>query len=109
MYYAYILKCDNGKKYYGHTNNLSKRIKDHRNGRVYATRNKRPQVVYYEEFVSCQEAFKREMQFKNGRMRKSTIEQLINNFAKSKCQGFNSQTRVTKKRGRYDLRRPSEP
>ena len=53
-------------------------------------RIKYPELVYYEEFDLRSGAFKREMQFKNGKTRKSTIEQLINDFPKSKCQGFNS-------------------
>ena len=90
IYYAYNLECNDETKYYGHTNNLVERIKDHIKGRVYSTRNKQPRLVYYEEFNSRSEAFKREMQFKNGKTRKKTIEKLIRSFPKAKCQGFNS-------------------
>ncbi len=92
IYYAYILQCNNNTKYYGHMNNLIERIKDHIRGRVCSTRNKQPELVYYEEFNSCSQAFKREMQFKNGKTRRTTIEKLIRSFPKEKCQGFNSQT-----------------
>lgn len=64
IYYAYILQCDDKTKYYGHTNNLIEHIKDHIRGRVCSTRNKQPELVYYEEFNSRSQAFKREMQFK---------------------------------------------
>ena len=80
-YYFYILVCSDGSKYYGHTNNLAKRFSYHSKGCVSSTKSKRPvKLVYYEEFNSRPEAFRREMQFKNGRTRKETIENLINSF-----------------------------
>ncbi|MFH1858452.1 MAG: GIY-YIG nuclease family protein [Candidatus Omnitrophota bacterium] len=88
IYYFYILKCSDGTQYYGHTNNLIERLREHVKGRVCATRNKQPTLVYYEEFDSRSEAFKREMQFKNGKTRKETIEKLIISFSKAKCQGL---------------------
>ena len=91
IYYFYILRCNGGTKYYGHTNNLTRRLVEHSKGRVCSTKNKQPvKLVYYEEFNSRSEAFEREMQFKNGKTRKETIEKLINSFPKAKCQGFNS-------------------
>ena len=90
IYYAYILKCNDGAKYYGHTNNLSERLKEHKKGRIHFTKNKQPELLYYEEFDLCSSAFKREMQFKNGKTRKVTIDKLVANFPKAKCQGFNS-------------------
>jgi len=90
IYYTYILKCKDGTKYYGHTADLTKRLKEHREGKVRSTRNKSPELVYYEEFDSCSDAFRREIQFKNGRTRKETIEKLIGSFSLEKCQGFNS-------------------
>ncbi|MBI5145407.1 MAG: GIY-YIG nuclease family protein [Candidatus Omnitrophica bacterium] len=101
VYYAYILECNDGTKYYGHTNNLIERIKDHIGGRVCYTKNKQPELVYYEEFDSRSKAFECEMQFKNGKTRKKSIEKLITSFPKAKCQGFNSQTALRA----YDLRR----
>ena len=94
IYYTYILKCDDGTKYYGHTNSLSNRLKEHQKGRIHSTKKKQPELVYYEEFDSRSDAFKREMQLKNGRTRKSSIEKLIAKFPKAKCQGFNSQTLI---------------
>ena len=94
VHYFYILKCNDGTKYYGHTNNLAQRLKKHLRGRVCYTKNKQPKLVYYEEVKSRSEAFKREMQFKNGKTRKKTIERLISSFSKAKCQGFNSQTLI---------------
>lgn len=90
IYYTYILECNNRTKYYGHTNDLSRRLKDHIKGRVYFTRNKQPELLYFKEFNSHSEAFKYEMRLKNGKTRKKTIEKLIKLFPKAKCQGFNS-------------------
>ncbi len=89
-YYFYILRCSDDTKYYGHTNNLTERLNDHIKGRVFFTKDKKPELVYYKEFDSRSEAFRTERQFKNGKTRKETIEKLINSFPKTKCQGFNS-------------------
>ncbi|MBL7197961.1 MAG: GIY-YIG nuclease family protein [Candidatus Omnitrophica bacterium] len=88
---AIFLSGNNHIRYYGHTNNLTKRLNEHLKGRVQSTRDKQPiELIYYKEFNSRSEAFKREIQFKNGKTRKKTIEKLINSFPKTKCQGFNS-------------------
>ncbi len=92
-YYFYILQCRDGYKYYGHTNNLARRILEHSKGEVKSTKKRRPvKLVYFEEVKSRKEAFKREMQFKNGKTRKETISKLTRGFSREKCQGFNSQT-----------------
>jgi len=91
VYYFYILECKDNIRYYGHTNNLAKRVNEHSKGCVYSTKHKRPiKLIYYQEFKTRSEAFRREMQFKNGKTRKQTIEKLIKSFPKTKCQGFNS-------------------
>ncbi len=91
MYYFYILKCNDNTKYCGHTNNLKERLGKHLKGRIWSTKYKRPmELVYYEKFDSRSQAFRREMQFKNGKTRKETMEKLISSFPKAKCQGFNS-------------------
>ena len=90
-YYVYIIKCNDGTRYYGYTKNLQVRLNAHTKGRVNSTRRKRPvELVYFEECDSRSEAFGREMQFKNRKTRKTTIEKLINSFPMAKCQGFNS-------------------
>lgn len=90
-YYFYILRCNDGYRYYGHTNNLSRRLNDHLNGKVESTNSRRPvELAYYKECNSRSEAFNLEMKFKNGKTRRETIEKLIKLFPKAKCQGFNS-------------------
>jgi len=99
-YYFYILQCKNSTKYYGHTNNLKRRVLEHSKGEVKSTRNRRPiELIYFEELKIRGEAFRREMQFKNGKTRKTVINKLIKQFPIEKCQGFNSQTAYA-----YDLR-----
>jgi putative endonuclease len=92
VYYTYILGCEDGARYFGYTSNLKKRLRRHIRGGVFSTRNKQVVLVYYEEFDSRSEAFRREKQLKNGNTRRETIEKLIRDFDKTKCQGFNSQT-----------------
>jgi len=90
-YYFYILKCIDNTRYYGSTNDLYNRLNEHSKGRVKSTKNKRPvELSYYKECDSRSEAFRLEMKFKNGKTRKTTVEKLLDNFPKEKCQGFNS-------------------
>ena len=53
---------------------------------------------YFEEKSTRSEAFRREMQFKNGKTRKATIERLIKFFPQAKCQGFNSHNNLCSSR-----------
>ena len=57
-------------KYIGLTNNLDKRILEHNNGKVTATKNRRPFVlIYFENFENKFEAAKREKFLKSGQGR----------------------------------------
>lgn len=62
MYYVYILKSKiDGKFYTGFTGNLRNRIKDHDNGNVDSTKNRRPlELIYYEAYKEKSDALKRE-------------------------------------------------
>jgi putative endonuclease len=68
MYFTYVLKSESDKKFYiGFTENLTKRLGDHNNGRVDSTRGRRPfELVYYEACKSREKALKREKYFKTG-------------------------------------------
>jgi len=80
-YYTYILQCGDGRRYYGHTDDLGRRLADHQRGAVPATRPRRPlKLVYAEEHGTRAEAFRLEQQFKNGKTRAATIERLIRAF-----------------------------
>ncbi|EEG47212.1 GIY-YIG catalytic domain protein, partial [Blautia hydrogenotrophica DSM 10507] len=66
MNYTYIVQCSDGTFYTGWTNDLSQRLNAHnsRKGAKY-TRNRTPVVlVYYEAFLTRQEAMKREYSIK---------------------------------------------
>ena len=60
-YYCYILECKDKKKYTGQTNDLTRRLREHAQGQVKSTQNRRPvKLVYFETFSSRSEAFKKE-------------------------------------------------
>ena len=64
--YTYILKCSDGTLYTGWTNDLTKRLKAHNDGRgARYTKTRRPVVLaYYESFSSKEEAMRREYEIK---------------------------------------------
>ncbi|MBA3047453.1 GIY-YIG nuclease family protein [Patescibacteria group bacterium] len=66
MYYVYILKSLKDKKLYiGFTSDLNKRFKEHIEGKVESTKNRRPLVlVYYEAYKTKEDAIERERQLK---------------------------------------------
>lgn len=67
MNYTYMVECADGTLYTGWTNCLEKRLKAHNSGRNGAkyTKTKRPvSLVYYEGFITKEEAMQREYQIK---------------------------------------------
>ncbi|WP_299681543.1 GIY-YIG nuclease family protein [uncultured Tenacibaculum sp.] len=70
--YMYILQCSDGSYYTGSTINLELRIKQHQNGEGAKHTKKRLPVklVYFEEFLTIQEAFHREKQIQKWRREK---------------------------------------
>ena len=66
MDYVYILLSKkDGKRYVGSTNNLKRRMKQHAEGKVVSTRNRRPLILIYKEvFEDKSEALQREKYFK---------------------------------------------
>ena len=88
-HYVYILKCADGKHYHGYTNDLKKRLAQHRSGESRATGYRLPvQLVYFETFPTKTEAMRRERQLKGGRTRKDTKERLIKRFPREKLLPF---------------------
>ncbi|OGD62590.1 hypothetical protein A2160_06165 [Candidatus Beckwithbacteria bacterium RBG_13_42_9] len=78
MYYAYILysRKDN-KLYYGHTCDLIRRCQEHQNGKVQATKGRRPLIlVYYEAYLSEIDAINREKSLKTGKERERIKERI---------------------------------
>jgi len=71
MFTVYVLMYSSGKLYKGMTNDLERRVAEHRGGHTKTTRRmKRIQVVYTEKYVTFIEARKRELYLKSAADRK---------------------------------------
>lgn len=66
MNYTYIVKCNDGTFYTGWTNDLTRRMEAHNQGRgAKYTKARRPvTLIYYETFETKEEAMKREYAIK---------------------------------------------
>jgi putative endonuclease len=75
MFYVYILKSKRDEKCYtGSTNDLKNRFKEHNDGKVFSTKNRRPfEIIYYEAYKSEHDARIRE---KNLKLRSKAFVQL---------------------------------
>ena len=69
MYYVYVLKSEKDNRLYiGSTSNLSKRLKEHNDGKVESTRYRRPlELIFYEAYKDEEIARKREKLLKRGK------------------------------------------
>ena len=81
MFYVYVLRSKkDGKWYTGATNDLKKRLKEHNEGRVLATKDRCPlELIYYEAGINQQDAFAREKYLKTG-MGKRYIRNRLRHF-----------------------------
>ena len=79
-YYVYILSSNSGTLYVGVTNDLERRVHEHKLKKIpgFTRRYNVTRLVYYEEFDDIEMAIKREKVIK-GWKRKRKIE-LINSF-----------------------------
>jgi putative endonuclease len=68
MFYTYVLKSQKDNKLYiGFCSDLKRRVIEHNQGEVEATRGRRPLgLVYYEACLDEKKAVKREKYFKTG-------------------------------------------
>ena len=68
MYYVYILFSKKDRKLYtGYTNDLRRRLSEHKGGKNTATRNRLPLIlVYYESYIKWSDAKRRETFLKGG-------------------------------------------
>ena len=78
MYYTYILRSEKDKKLYvGFCNDLKRRFIEHKEGKVDATKYRRPlSLVYYEACLDKDKAVKREKYFKSGFGRRYLISRI---------------------------------
>lgn len=67
MYQVYVLRSKKDSSFYvGYTNNIERRLKEHNNGLVEYTRKYLPwRLIYYESFLSIEDAKKREKSLKS--------------------------------------------
>lgn len=72
MFYVYLLKSQKDDNYYiGQTNNIKNRFKQHNNGQVKSTKQRRPLVLLgYETYETRSESMWREHQLKKHSDRK---------------------------------------
>jgi putative endonuclease len=86
---TYILKCKDGRYYYGSTNDLIQRLGQHRGGLVRSTKWRLPvKLVYFEQHKTLDQARQREDALKNGRTRRKAIERLVTTFPQDKLIPF---------------------
>ena len=72
MYFVYILESlTDGKRYYGFTIDIERRLVEHNQGKVGSTKSRRPlNIVYYEIVPDITSARRKEKYFKSGFGRK---------------------------------------
>jgi putative endonuclease len=85
MFFTYVLLSEKDNKFYiGYSNDLTKRLAEHHDGKVSSTMNRRPlKLVYYEACLNEFDAIKREKYFKSGYGRR---------FLKNRLQSYFEET-----------------
>ena len=82
MHYVYILLLSNKQLYTGRTDDLRRRVQEHENGKVAATRYRRPlKLIFYETFLSKEDAVRRERYLKTSKG-KSTLNLMLRDSLK---------------------------
>ena len=67
MWFVYILKCSDGSPYIGCTNNIERRIIEHKSHKVHYTKDKTPlALITYISFSNKYKAFEFEKYLKSG-------------------------------------------
>ena len=81
MEYVYILQSQTDNNFYvGWTNNLKERLKEHNDGKVFATKSLRPWKIIYREMTnSLAEAKRRELYWKSATGRRN-IKKILDGF-----------------------------
>jgi len=67
MFYVYIIKSlKDNKLYIGYTDNLKRRISEHKSKKVNSTKHRLPlELIYYESYKNIDDAKERERNFKH--------------------------------------------
>jgi len=76
MYHVYVLRSlKDGRTYTGYTRDLHVRLQQHRDGRVLATKHRRPlELLFSEDVETSAEAKKRELRWKSSSGRRKLRE-----------------------------------
>ena len=71
-YFTYVLFSEKDHKLYiGYSTDIKQRLKRHLDGKVTATKNRRPlKLIHYEVFINMEDAKSRELFLKSGNGRK---------------------------------------
>ena len=78
MWYMYIVECEDGKLYTGITDNVERRLKEHKHhGSHFTSYNHATKLLYAEEFIDKHDAAVREKQIKGWTRAKKLA--LVNN------------------------------
>ncbi len=79
MYTVYVIKSKkDAKLYYGFTNDIKRRLKEHNEGKVISTMSRTPfELVYFELTSTVELARKKERYFKSGFGRKYIKNKLL--------------------------------
>ena len=74
MYYVYLIKKGDGKIYFGYTNNLKRRMGEHK--------EKNPELIYYEAYKDKLDAQDREKKLKQRGNTVRLLKQRVKNSLK---------------------------
>ena len=77
MYYVYVLQSEKEKSYVGYTKDLKKRLKEHNAGRCKSTKGREWKLVYYEAYLSQDDALRREKALKSRGQAKRWLKERI--------------------------------
>lgn len=85
MFFVYILHSENDNRLYtGFTNNITRRMGEHNNGKVKSTKHRRPlRLIYYEAYTDKNDAMNREIFLKSGSGKRYLKKQLRIYFEKN--------------------------
>lgn len=86
MFYFYVLRFkSNGKFYYGYTENLRKRVVEHRTKHSsFTSKNGKFDLIFYEAYLNKRDAQNSEKYFKSGRGRE-VFKTKIKNYLIDTC------------------------
>ncbi len=82
---VYVLRSQKDSyNYVGCTNNLKRRLEEHKKGKVFSTKNRRPlHMIYAEYYLNQQDAFAREKFLKTG-WGKNYLKKVLANYSRLK-------------------------